>query len=84
MRAARFVWTAHGLICETPAPMTPRGRARAATFALAVNRQRYARLPAGDRRDAVARVIRALERNAFIERPMPRFDQDREVVLYGV
>jgi hypothetical protein len=83
MRAARFILTDRGLFLETPVPLTRRQREAAATFALAVNIGRRAGLPPGDRRDAVDRTIRALRAGDFTERPVPRFDSSREVVLHG-
>lgn len=83
MSPARFIWTAHGLLLETPVPLTARQRQAAARFALAVNKQRHANLPAGDRREVVGRVIEALEAGNFTERPIPRSDSERESVIYG-
>lgn len=81
MRPPRFVWTAHGLVLETPIALTPRQRHVAKVFAIGVFGQRFRALPAGDRRDGVARVLAALRAGDFIERLVPANDSARDLIL---
>jgi hypothetical protein len=81
VRPLRFVWSAHGLICETPVPLTPQQRHRAKAFALGVYGQRYQNLPNGDRRDGVAKVLKALQSDNFVERPVTVADSEKEVQI---
>lgn len=64
-------------------PLTPRQRHRARAFAIGVYGQRYKALPPGDRRDGVARVLRALQDDNFVERPVPQFDSTKELTIHG-
>ena len=81
MRPVRFVWSEHGLILETPAPLSPHQRERARVFAMRVFEQRHRALPRGDRREAVARVLAALRERAFVDRPVPATDCERDLIL---
>lgn len=83
MKPVRFIWSAHGLICETPVALTPHQRQRARSFAFGVYGQRYQSLPPGDRRDGVARVLRALQDDNFVERPVAQFDSTKELTIHG-
>jgi hypothetical protein len=81
MRSARFVWSGHGLLLESPVPLTEYQQRRAAAFALPVFKQRHASVAPGDRRDAIARVIKALMAGDWTLRPVPRADSDTEVIV---
>lgn len=83
MSPVRFVWSAHGLICETPIPLTPGMRKRARSFAIGVFGQRWRNLPPGDRKEAVGRVLKALQDDNFVERPVPKYDSTKEVTIHG-
>jgi len=83
MKPPRFIMSAHGLVLETPVPLTPMQRVACATFARDVYGQRYRNLPPGDRRDGVGRVLDALKKGDFVERPVPQFDSEKEVILHG-
>ncbi len=44
--------------------------------------QRWRNLPAGDRKEAVGRVLKALQDDDFVERPVPQYDSTKEVTLH--
>jgi len=80
-KTARFVWSQHGLLLETPVPLTPYQQQRAADFALPVFMQRHDNMPRGSRRDAVAVVIKALRDRRWTLRPTPKADCEKDLVL---
>lgn len=84
MRPCRFYFDEARdlLVLETPAPLAPAQRRAAALFALNVYRDRYRNMPAGPRRDVVARVVQRLLDVDFVERPVPRLDCERDVIAY--
>ena len=84
MRPPRFYLTdKYGLIFETPVPLSPMQREAVRLFAIKEYKRRMISLPAGDRRDALLRVLTLLSNNNFIERLILKSDSEKEVVLHG-
>lgn len=84
MRPCRFYFdeARDQLVLETPVPLGPAQRRAAALFALNVYRARFRAMPAGHRRETVARVVQKLLDVDFVERPIQRFDCERDVIAY--
>ena len=83
MKMPRFYMSDMGLILETPIPLSARQRLAVADYAEKEYRRRLIGLPAGDRRDGIVKVIDALRRGDFLERPIPAHDCDKEAIAYG-
>ena len=71
-----------GLVLETPIPLSDVQRQAVADYAEKEYRRRLPGLT-GDRRDAVVKVIDAIRRGDFLERPIPAHDYEREAIAYG-
>jgi len=83
MKQPRFIMTDNGLILETAIPLSNGQREAARVFAVKTYADRVFRVPAGDRREGLLKVIDALKKNNFMERAIPAYDSDREVILHG-
>ncbi len=62
--------------------LTPGQIDAARRHVLRVQRQRWAHMPDGDRRDEVARSVAALERGAIVRRAIPR-TLEREATVFS-
>ncbi len=82
MRQPRFIPTELGLVLETPIPLSDVQRQAVASYAEKEYRRRLSGLT-GDRRAAVVKVIDAIRRGDFLERPVPAHDYEREAIAYG-
>lgn len=74
--------TEHGLMLDTPIPLTKEQRFAVARWAENEYRRRL-KTERGDKRDGIVKVIEALRQDKFIERPVPAHDCEKERVLYG-
>lgn len=83
MKQPRFIMTDNGLILETAIPLSNAQREAARVFAINTYANRVFRVPAGERREGVLKVLDALKRNDFMERAVPAHDCDKEVILHG-
>lgn len=83
MKQPRFIMTNMGLILETPIPLNPMQREAARQFAVSSYSSRVFKVPSGERRENLLKVIQALKENNFLERAVPAHDCDQEVILHG-
>lgn len=82
MTVPRFHMTEHGLMLDTPVPLSKVQRFAVAKWAEAEYRRRL-KSERGDKREGLVKVIQALRADNFIERPVPAHDYEQERVLYG-
>lgn len=82
MTLPRFHMTEHGLMLDTPVPLSKVQRFAVARWAEAEYRRRL-KSERGDKREGLVKVIQALRADNFIERPVPAHDYEQERVLYG-
>lgn len=67
---------------DTPIALTPFQRARVRWWASEWYRKKIKSVR-GAKRAAVERILVELDGDTFIERPVPRYDSDEEVTLFG-
>jgi hypothetical protein len=82
MNVPRFHLTEHGLMLDTPIPLSPIQRRAVADYAEKEYRRRI-KTETGSKREAMVRIIQDLRSNNFVERPIPAHDCEQERVLYG-
>jgi len=82
MNVPRFHLTEHGLMLDTPIPLSRIQRCAVAAYA---EKEYRHRLPTerGHKREAIVKIIEALRADNFIERPVPLHDYEQEAILYG-
>jgi hypothetical protein len=87
MNPVRFNWDekTNQLILHTPVGLTDFEMHNAKSYAFNVFKQRYANLPAGDRKDGVRRVLEALRDNRICQHVTGKTSRSVErVILRGI
>lgn len=69
-------------VIDTPIPLTPWQRLKVREYAGSEYRKRI-KQARGWKRDAMERILSELEQNTFLERPVPKYDSERECLLFG-
>jgi len=82
MKQPRFHLTEHGVMLDTPIPLSKIQRDALAQWAIKEYRRRIKTLT-GTKRETMARVITAIMRDNFVERPIPAHDYEQEAIIYG-
>ena len=67
-------------VVDTPVPLSPWQRLRVREWGLGHYRKLNKR---GWKREGVERIVGELDQNTFLERPVPKFDCESEVTLFG-
>lgn len=83
MKQPRFIMTDIGLVLETPVPLSFRQRDATRKYAIEVYSKRVLQVPSGSRREGLYNIIKLLNEDNFVERPIPAHDCDREAIIYG-
>jgi len=82
MNVPRFHLTEHGLMLDTPVPLSKVQRFAVARYAEAEYKRRL-KTERGSKREAIVKVIEALRADNFVERPIPAHDFEQERILHG-
>lgn len=82
MTKPRFYLSEHGVMLDTPVPLSQHQRFAVAQFAIKEYKRRIKSLT-GTKREVMASVIEAIMANNFIERPIPAHDYEEEALIYG-
>lgn len=69
-------------VVETPVPLTEWQRLKVRDWAMRDYRRRIPQAR-GWKREGMERILSELDQNTFLERPVPKSDSEREVVLLG-